>query len=102
MVESSTDSSTTSHASPVVTAPGGAWVVQAWTDKASGTQVWSAPAGVTERGSVAGVQGGGQHSLLLVDSGGPVTAGSHGGQTATTSVASGKAAGWSIVLVPVT
>ena len=98
-IASSADSSTASHTSPTVTAPGGAWVVQVWTDKSSGTTTWTAPSGVTVRGSVFGSNTG-RMSALLADSGGPVASGTYGGQEAQTDAASGRAVAWTIALKP--
>ena len=98
-IASSQDVSKTDHTSPTVTAPAGDWVVQFWTDKNSGTTAWTAPGGVTQR-DVSYGSGTGRTSALLVDSGGPVTAGTHGGATATTNVASGRGISWTFVLHP--
>ncbi len=99
-IASSADASTTNHVSPTVSAATGAWVLQVWTDKSSGTTAWTTPSGVTKRDDVYGAQGGGQASALWTDSGGPVAAGSYGGQTAVTNATSGRGVAWTIALAP--
>jgi hypothetical protein len=94
-----TVSSGTSHPSPTVTAPANGWLVQVWTDKSSGTTVWTPPAGVTVRGTSYG-SANGRTSALLVDSGGPVAAGVQGGGVATTDASSGRAIAWTLALTP--
>ncbi len=98
-IASATDGSTMQHTSPTVTAPAGAWVVQLWSDKSSGTTAWTAPGGTTVRGTSYGA-GTGRTSALLTDSGGPVSAGTRGGQVASTDAASGRAIAWTIALKP--
>ncbi len=95
-VASATDTSTSQHQSPTLTAPAGAWVVQAWTDKSSSTDDWTPPAGTTVREEVFG-PGGGRISALHTDQG-PVTAGTAGGQTATTNASSGRSISWTLAL----
>ncbi len=97
---SSQDVSATSHTSPTVTAAAGDWVVQFWSDKSSGTTLWTPPGGVTPRGTSYG-PGTGRTSALLADSGAPVAAGTHGGATATTNVASGRGIALTFLLKPV-
>ena len=97
-IASSTDAATTQHTSPAVTAPDGSWVVQVWNDKAPAETTWTAPGGVTTRGTSYGA-GSGRTSALLVDSNGPVT-GTKGGALATTSANSGRAITWTIALKP--
>ena len=97
-IASTTDSGTT-HTSPTVAAPAGAWVVQLWSDKSSATTAWTAPGGVTVRGTSYGASTG-RTSALLADSGAPVSAGNYGGQVATTDASSGRAIAWTIALKP--
>lgn len=98
-VASSTDGATTQHTSPTVTAPGGGWVVQLWSDKSTATTSWTAPGGVSVRGTSYGT-GAGHTAALLADSGGPVSAGTYGGQVATTDSSSARAIAWTIALSP--
>lgn len=98
-IGSAVDGASTQHMSPSVTAPAGAWVVQVWTDKSSGTTAWTAPVGPTVRGTSYGA-GTGRTSALLSDSGGPVSSGPQGGQVATTDASSGRAIAWTIALQP--
>jgi hypothetical protein len=86
-----------SHTGPVVSAPDGGWVLSAWADKSGSTTSWTAPAGVTVRGSVSGT-GGGHTSTLLADSGAPVPAGSYGPLTAVASSTSSAAIAWALAL----
>ncbi len=97
-IASATDTDTSQHPSPTLQAPAGARIIQAWTDKSSTTDTWTAPPGTTVRETAYG-SGGGRISSLLTDHG-PVTAGSAGGQTATTNAPSGKAITWTIALRP--
>lgn len=97
-IASATSRGSTQHTSPVVQAPAGAWVLQAWTDKSSESSDWTAPDGTTVRQEVIG-SGGGRINALLVDGGGPVGGGQVGGQTATTSGAS-NGVSWTVVLRP--
>jgi hypothetical protein len=94
------DSGTTNHVSPSVVAPSGALVVTYWSDKSAGTTAWTAPSGVTVRDTLAESSGTTRFSGLLVDSGGPVPAGSYGGLTATTNATSDKSVSWTIALNP--
>ncbi|MDN3352514.1 PKD domain-containing protein [Actinomadura sp. DC4] len=95
-----TDAATsTSHTSPTATVTAaGSWAVTYWSDKSSTTGAWTAPAGVTSRGSSVG-SGSGRVTSLTADSGGTVPTGTYGGLTATTDAAS-KALTWTIVLAP--
>ncbi|MEU8798006.1 PKD domain-containing protein [Spirillospora sp. NPDC048819] len=89
--------SVTAHTSPnAPVAAGGSWAVTYWGDKSSSTTSWTAPAGVTTRGTGIG-SGGGRITSLIADSGGAVATGQYGGKTATTD-ASSRAAMWTIVL----
>ncbi len=76
----------TAHESPFVTTPGG-WVVTVWADRSSTTTTFTEPAGSTLRQRLIGT-GGGHVDSLVVDTGGPVAAGSYGGQVATTDASS--------------
>ena len=59
---------------------------------------WTAPGGVTGRGTSIG-SGSGRVTSLIADSGGTVPTGTYGGLTATTDAAS-RALTWTIVLAP--
>ncbi|GAA1582269.1 hypothetical protein GCM10009678_76270 [Actinomadura kijaniata] len=98
VAESSDPSAVTTHTTPTVTAPAGAWTVSYWGDKSSTTTAWTAPDTVTTRANVIGA-GSGRVTALYADSNGGVPAGSHGGLKATTDVAS-RALMWTIVLAP--
>jgi hypothetical protein len=98
-IANSTDTARTDHISPVVSADDGSWVVQVWTDKAPAGTTWTAPGGVTTRGTSYGA-GAGRTSALLTDSDGPVN-GTKGGTLATSSANSGRAITWTIALKPV-
>ena len=76
----------TSHQSPFVTTPGG-WVVTVWADRSSTTTTFTEPAGSTLRQRLIGI-GGSHVDSLVVDTGGPVAAGSYGGQVAVTDTPS--------------
>ena len=89
------DVSTTSHVTPAVTAASGDWVLSYWVDRSDTTGSWTA-SGVTTRDVAIGI-GTTRYGSLLADSGGPVSAGSYAGRTATTDVAT-SALTWSIVL----
>ncbi len=91
-----TDANTGTHTTPVVTVPGGSWVVSFWADKSSNT-AWSTP-GTTLRAEQY-TTGGGSVSEAVADSNGPRT-GSVDGSTATTSSTSARGVNWSIVLAP--
>ncbi len=92
---SATDASTTSHTTPGVTVPPGAWVLSVWGDKGA-TTAWTTPASVTGRSQVYN-SGGGAVSQAAADSGGP-RSGAVAGTTATTDASSARAVSWSIVL----
>ena len=99
-IASNTDGGTTQHTTSTVQAPAGGWVIQSWSDKSSGTTLWTPPsAGVTVRGTSYGA-GNGRTTSLLADSGGPVSAGTYGAQTASTDASSGRAIEWTIALAP--
>ncbi|WP_187437953.1 PKD domain-containing protein [Actinomadura decatromicini] len=87
----------TDHTSPTATVGDfGGWAVTYWGDKSSTTTSWTAPAGVTSRGTGIG-SGSGRITSLIVDSNGTVATGGYGGKTATTDAAS-RAAMWTIIL----
>ncbi|MEO7351751.1 MAG: hypothetical protein ABIR34_08830, partial [Marmoricola sp.] len=97
-IASSADTAATQqHASPSITAPDGAWVVQLWADKSTSTAAWTPPSGVTSRGTSFGT-GSGHTSALLADSGAPVAAGTYGGGVASTDASSAKGVAWTIAL----
>jgi len=91
------DANTASHATPTVTAPAGAWVLQEWADRSSTTTSWTPPSGVTVRDASYGT-GGGRICGLVADSAGAVTGGSVGGQTATTDQTSGQGRMWTVLV----
>ncbi|MGA8247953.1 MAG: PKD domain-containing protein [Nocardioides sp.] len=90
----------TSHTTPTVTPTAGDWVVSLWTDKSPGVSAWTPPAGVTKRDDGYGTGSAGRYSVLLADSGGPVTGDPYGALTATTNSDSDKAIMWTIALRP--
>lgn len=94
------DSNRTSHVTPKVQVNvDGSWVVSFWSDKSSSTTGWALPATVTGRDQVIGI-GGGHISAALADSGAPVATGTYPAQSAiSATVASGKGAMISLVLV---
>jgi hypothetical protein len=94
------DAGGTTHTTPTVTAAAGDWVASWWTDKSGAVAAWTTPAGVTERDDVYDTGTSARYSALLADSGGPVSAGTYGGLTATTDAASDKAVMWTIALKP--
>lgn len=96
-VGSLAEASGTHHVTPTATAQAGDWVVQYWSDKSSSTTQWTPPGGVSVRATGATTLSG-RVSHLLADSGGPVSAGTAGGQTAVTDAASTRATTWTIVL----
>jgi PKD repeat protein len=91
------DSTQTAHTTPTVSAPAGARVLSVWSDKSSGTTVWTAPGTVTTRDTAIGT-GDGRYGVLVADSGGPVNAGSYGNLTATTDATSNRGDMWTIAL----
>ena len=89
----------TAHAAPAVDVSGtGRWVVTLWSDKSSSTTAWTAPGGVSVRGTGLGT-GGGRITTLAVDTGGTVPPGTYGPLTASTDAAS-RAIAWSLILNP--
>ncbi len=93
------DTSTTSHATPVIDAAAGDWVVSYWSDKSPSTDSWTSPSGVMQRETGTGT-GSGRFGMLLADSNGTVPAGQYGNLTATTNAASYRALMWTIRLTP--
>ena len=94
-----TTASSTSHTAPSATvATAGSTVVRYWADKSSTTRTWTVPGSVTRRSSTTGT-GGGLLAAVAGDATG-VPAGATGTSTATSSVASDKAVGWTIVVPP--
>jgi len=92
------DAGGVSHTTPTVTAGAGDWVASWWTDKSTAVASWTAPAAVTKRNEGYDSGTSGRYSELIGDSGGPVSAGSYGGLTATTDASSDKAIMWTIAL----
>ena len=89
----------TEHASPnAPVGAAGSWAVTYWGDKSSSTTSWTAPAGVTARGTGIG-SGGGRITSLIADSGGAVPTGTYGDRTAITN-ANSRASMWTIILAP--
>jgi PKD repeat protein len=100
--KSAINSSGSSAASPTVTAPAtGDWAVSLWSAKSSVITTWTGPGSMTTRGTDNG-SGSGRINSLAADSGGPVSAGSVGGATATTDQPFSLATAWTIVLGPAT
>lgn len=92
---------TTSHQAPAVqVATAGSWVVHLWTDKSSGTTLWTPYAGADLRASAYGT-GAGYLTAIATDDGVARAAGPAPAVTATTDVAS-RAAMFSVVLAPST
>lgn len=87
----------TSHASPVVTAPAGSWVLSYWADKSSSGTGFALPDSVVPRQEACNT-GSGRICSALADSDGAVPTGQYGGLLATSTVASGTATSWSVVL----
>jgi PKD repeat protein len=95
-----TTTSSSSEATPVVTAPGsGDWAVSYWTAKSSVVTAWTAPGSQTVRSADNGT-GSGRINSLVTDSGGPVPAGPAGGVTATTDQPASASTAWTIILAP--
>ena len=88
----------TSYQTPgaAVSTPG-SWVVSFWAMKTSTVPVWTEPAGTVRRVASAGT-GGGLVSGLAADAG--PTGATAPALTATSTVSSGKATGWTVVLQP--
>ena len=93
------NSSGAAHASPTVTAPdSNGWLVTYWADKANDTTGWAAPAGQQVREAPTTSTGSGHVTPLLVDSNGPVAAGTAGGLTATANATSSRGVSFSVLL----
>ena len=87
-----------SHVTPSASvALTGSWVVSYWTHKDSTTTLLSPPGGVTVRANST-QSGSGTVKGLVVDTGGPLTAGPYGGLTAVAGAAATDATMWTIVL----
>jgi PKD repeat protein len=96
----STTKSGSSETTPSVTAPAsGDWAISYWTAKSSVVTAWTTPASQTVRSTDNG-SGSGRVNSLVTDSGGPVSAGSVGGVTATTDQPYSVATAWTIILAP--
>jgi 3-phytase len=89
----------TEHTTPTVGADAGSWVLGYWAEKSVAGNIWTVPAGQVVRASSNGT-GGGSMSAVLADSGAPVAAGTAGGVTATSGVATRKALMVTVVLRP--
>lgn len=89
----------TTHKTPTVTTSGPTFVVESWQAKSSADTTWTVPPGTTSRvqshGSAAG-----QTAVLDADSGSLVSAGSAGGHTSTSSVATSRGIAWTIAVRP--
>jgi PKD repeat protein len=85
------------HASPLVDAPAGSWVLSYWADKSAATTGFALPGSVTGRQAVCGT-GAGHICSSLADSGASVPTGQNGGLVATADTTSGTATTWSVVL----
>ncbi|MFB9313367.1 RCC1 domain-containing protein [Nocardioides plantarum] len=89
----------TGHDAPAVTVQtDGSLVLHHWVTKVNEQVVWSPPADLTSRRSANG-GGSGQVSSLTAD-GGPSAVGPWSSRTASASVASAKAVGWTVVVAP--
>jgi alpha-tubulin suppressor-like RCC1 family protein len=85
------------HPAPATTVGrSGSTVLRYWVDKGSTVRAWTTPAGVTRRTSTAGT-GGGMLNAVTADAD-HVAAGPVPASSATSSVASDKAIGWTIVV----
>ncbi len=85
------------HATPLVDAPAGAWVVSYWADKSATTTGFTLPGSVTGRHAVCST-GSGHVCSSFADSGGAVPTGQYGGLVATADTANATATTWSVVL----
>lgn len=96
-----TDTNTSSHTTPTVTAPAGSWVVSAWGDKSAATSKYTTPGSVALRQETysASTVTSGRVSEVLADSNGPVS-GTVPGVTATSNAVGSVGVNWSIVLAP--
>ena len=85
------------HTTPTAEAHAGDWAVSYWADKSSTTTGFTLPADVTSREAQCNANSG-HICSVLADSGGPLSAGTYGGLTATADAASGNATMWTILL----
>ena len=85
------------HATPVVDAPAGSWVVSYWADKTSTATGFVLPGSVTGRQALCST-GTGHVCGSLADSNGSVPTGQYGGLVATSDAATNNATTWSVVL----
>jgi hypothetical protein len=90
----------TTHTTPTLDAPEGAWVVSSWADKSSTTTAFALPVSVTSRAALCGASTG-RICTALADSGATVPAGPQGGLTATADSSQSSATMWTLVLRPV-
>lgn len=94
-------SSTTSHTtSTVTTTVDGCWVLQCLVEKSTSTTSITSPAGTTRRETALPTPVAGQSDGAFVDSNAAVGAGSAGGGTFTTDVASANAQKFTLALAP--
>lgn len=96
LADTGTDAAHAAPAASVATA--GSRVVHHWVTKVSSTVTWTVPGDLVTRRSANG-SGSGQVSSTTAD-GGPAGAGTWPAHSATASVASGKAIGWTVVVSP--
>ncbi len=88
------------HTTPTIgVAVDGSRIVSYWGNKTSGATSWTAPAGEVVRHGGYGT-GGGRITALLTDGGVEVSAGAHGGLTATSDDDGEKATMWTVALAP--
>ena len=92
----SADANSTSHTTPSLVVPSGAWVVSYWADKGTSTTRWTTPATTSLRADAYST-GSGRVSAAVADSN-AARSGTVGGVTATTNAMSARAVNWSIVL----
>lgn len=93
-----TATKTTHPTAAVAVAVGGSTVLSHWVQKVSATAAWTVPGTVTSRNTTTG-SGGGRLVTATADTAG-VAAGTWPGVTATSSLASARAIGWSVVVPP--
>ena len=91
------DSATNSHTTAAVNAGSGAWVLSYWSDKATATSAWNAPAALTVRDTAID-NGTTRWDAMLADTAAGVSAGPSDPQTATTDATSDRGLMWSIAL----
>jgi PKD repeat protein len=85
------------HATPVVDAPAGSWVLSYWADKSAATTSFALPGATTGRQALCST-GTGHVCSSLADSAGAVPTGRYGGLVATADTANATATTWSVVL----